>query len=144
MKILILNGPNLNLLGIREKAIYGSRSFEDYFEELQKDFPGLELTYFQSNTEGELINKLHELGFTYKGIVFNAGAYTNPSLALSDAVKAIDTPVVEVHISNIHQREEFRHHSVIAPIVVGQICGFGLDSYKAALYVAIRKLQEEG
>lgn len=133
MKILILNGPNLNLLGIREKAVYGSRSFEDYFEELQEAFPAMELSYFQSNTEGTLIDKLHEVGFSYKGIVFNAGAYTHTSVALSDAVKAIEAPVVEVHISNIYAREAFRHKSMIAPYCTGSIVGFGLESYRLAL-----------
>ncbi|MCC9167162.1 type II 3-dehydroquinate dehydratase [Pontibacter harenae] len=133
MKILILNGPNLNLLGTREKSIYGSRSFEDYFEELKENFPDLELSYFQSNTEGILIDKLHEVGFTYKGIVLNAGAYTHTSVAISDAIKAIDTPVVEVHISNVFAREAFRHKSMIAPYCTGSISGFGLDSYRLAL-----------
>lgn len=133
MKILILNGPNLNLLGIREKAVYGSRSFEDYFEELKEDFAGLELTYFQSNTEGVLIDKLHELGYTYKGIIINAGAYTHTSVALSDAIKAIEAPVVEVHISNVYAREAFRHKSMLAPYCVGSISGFGLESYRLAL-----------
>lgn len=133
MKILILNGPNLNLLGVREKAVYGSRSFEDYFEELKEAFPGLELSYFQSNTEGTLIDKLHEVGFSYKGIVFNAGAYTHTSVALSDAVKAIEAPVIEVHISNIYAREAFRHKSMIAPYCNGSIVGFGLESYRLAL-----------
>lgn len=133
MKILILNGPNLNLLGIREKSVYGSRSFEDYFEELKENFSGLELTYFQSNTEGVLIDKLHELGFSYKGIIMNAGAYTHTSVALSDAIKAIEAPVVEVHISNVYAREAFRHKSMLAPYCVGSISGFGLESYRLAL-----------
>ncbi|PRY13231.1 3-dehydroquinate dehydratase [Pontibacter ummariensis] len=134
MKILILNGPNLNLLGIREKSVYGNRSFEDYFDELKEAFPALELSYFQSNTEGTLIDKLHEVGFgDYKGIVFNAGAYTHTSVALSDAIKAIDTPVIEVHISNVYAREAFRHKSMIAPHCKGSIAGFGLESYRLAL-----------
>ncbi|AKD03497.1 type II 3-dehydroquinate dehydratase [Pontibacter korlensis] len=133
MKILILNGPNLNLLGVREKSVYGSRSFEDYFEELKAAFPALELSYFQSNTEGTLIDKLHEVGFSYKGIVFNAGAYTHTSVAISDAIKAIESPVVEVHISNVYAREAFRHKSMIAPYCKGSISGFGLDSYRLAL-----------
>ncbi|GHA72574.1 type II 3-dehydroquinate dehydratase [Pontibacter akesuensis] len=133
MKILILNGPNLNLLGTREKSVYGSRSFEDYYKELEEAFPGLELSTFQSNTEGTLIDKLHEVGFSYKGIVFNAGAYTHTSVALSDAVKAIDTPVIEVHISNVYAREAFRHKSMIAPHCAGSIIGFGLESYRLAL-----------
>ena len=133
MKILILNGPNLNLLGVREKAVYGSRSFEDYLVELKEAFPALELTYFQSNTEGTLIDKLHEVGFSYKGIVLNAGAYTHTSVALSDAIKAIDTPVIEVHISNVYKREAFRHKSMLAPYCEGVIVGFGLESYRLAL-----------
>ena len=133
MKVLILNGPNLNLLGVREKSVYGNRSFEDYFEELKEAFPALELSYFQSNTEGVLIDKLHEVGFSYKGIVFNAGAYTHTSVAISDAIRAIDTPVVEVHISNVFAREAFRHKSMIAPYCKGSISGFGLDSYRLAL-----------
>lgn len=133
MKLLILNGPNLNLLGVREKSVYGSRSFEDYYEELKEAFPALELEYFQSNTEGTLIDKLHEVGFSYKGIVFNAGAYTHTSVALSDAIKAIDAPVVEVHISNVYAREAFRHKSMIAPYCIGSISGFGLESYRLAL-----------
>ncbi|RAU84458.1 type II 3-dehydroquinate dehydratase [Pontibacter arcticus] len=138
MKILILNGPNLNLLGRREKSIYGSRSFEDYFEELEKDFPDMELSHFQSNTEGILIDKLHEVGFSYKGIVLNAGAYTHTSVAMSDAIKAIDTPVVEVHISNVYAREAFRHKSMLAAYCTGSISGFGLDSYRLALEYFMR------
>lgn len=134
MKILILNGPNLNLLGIREKAVYGTRSFEDYFDELKEAFPGLELTYFQSNTEGVLIDKLHEVGFgNYKGIIFNAGAYTHTSLAISDAIKAIETPVIEVHISNVFARDAIRHKSMMAPFCTGSISGFGLESYRLAV-----------
>ncbi len=134
MKILILNGPNLNLLGTREKAIYGSRSFEDYYDELKEAFPALELSYFQSNTEGVLIDKLHEVGFSsYKGIVFNAGAYTHTSLAISDAIKAIETPVIEVHISNVFARDAIRHKSMMAPFCTGSISGFGLESYRLAL-----------
>jgi 3-dehydroquinate dehydratase-2 len=133
MKILILNGPNLNLLGKREPGVYGSRGFDDYFQELQKRYPNLELTYFQSNVEGELINKLHECGFDFDGIVFNAGAYTHTSIALQDAIRAIKSPVIEVHISNVHQREEFRHKSMISSACKGVICGFGLDSYRLAI-----------
>ncbi|TXK45929.1 type II 3-dehydroquinate dehydratase [Pontibacter qinzhouensis] len=138
MKILILNGPNLNLLGVREKSIYGTQSFELYFEELKAAFPDLELSYFQSNTEGILIDKLHEVGFSYKGIVMNAGAYTHTSIALSDAIKAIETPVVEVHISNVFAREAYRHRSMIAPYCTGSISGFGLDSYRLALEYFMR------
>ncbi|MFB9863978.1 3-dehydroquinate dehydratase [Rufibacter immobilis] len=134
MKILILNGPNLNLLGRREKSIYGSRSFEDYYEkDLVPAFPDLELAYFQSNVEGVLIDKLHEVGFHYQGIVFNAGAYTHSSLALADAIAAIETPVIEVHISNVFAREATRHVTYIGGRCVGSISGFGLESYRLAL-----------
>lgn len=134
MKLMIINGPNLNLLGVREKSVYGNRSFEHYFEELKTAFPDLELEYFQSNTEGALIDKLHEVGFSYKGILINAGGYTHTSVALADAIAAITTPVVEVHISNIYAREAFRHKSMIAPRCIGSICGFGLESYRLALH----------
>jgi 3-dehydroquinate dehydratase-2 len=139
MKISIINGPNLNLLGRRETQHYGKRSFEDYLEELKESFPDLELEYFQSNTEGELINKLHEHGFGgWKGIVLNAGGYTHTSVALADAVAAIETPVVEVHISNIFARESFRHTSLLAPKCAGSISGFGLESYRLALHHFLR------
>ncbi len=133
MKLMIINGPNLNLLGIREKDIYGEMSFEAFFEELSARFSNITIEYFQSNKEGEIIDKLHETGFSYDGIVLNAGAYTHTSLALSDAVKAIATPVVEVHISNIFAREEIRHKSLIAPFCKGSISGFGLKSYELAV-----------
>lgn len=133
MKIFILNGPNLNLLGIREPSIYGNKGFNDYFEELIKSFPSIELNYFQSNHEGELIDKLHEVGFSYDGIVLNAGAYTHTSVAIGDAISAINTPVVEVHISNVYARENFRHHSFLAKNCKGVICGFGFDSYQLAI-----------
>ncbi|KAA5549541.1 type II 3-dehydroquinate dehydratase [Adhaeribacter rhizoryzae] len=133
MKYIIINGPNLNLLGVREKSVYGSRSFEHYFEELKTTYPDVELEYFQSNTEGTLIDKIHEVGFSYKGIILNAGAYTHTSLAISDAIGAITTPVIEVHISNIYAREAFRHKSLIAARCQGSICGFGLESYRLAL-----------
>lgn len=130
-KIIIINGPNLNLLGIREKNIYGSQDFQSYFEELKALYEqGVELLYFQSNHEGAIIDKLHEIGFSYDGIVLNAGAYTHTSIAIADAIAGINTPVVEVHISNVHQREAFRHHSYLAKNCVGVICGFGLNSYK--------------
>ena len=128
-----MNGPNLNLLGVREPSIYGSQSFEAYFEELKKRFPEVTLEYYQSNVEGELINKLQEVGFTYDGIVLNAGAYTHTSVALRDCIRSLKTPVIEVHISNVHQREDFRHHSFISPVCKGIICGFGLDSYRLAI-----------
>ena len=133
MKIIIINGPNLNLLGKREPEIYGSHSFEDYFKELQNKFSALDLYYFQSNIEGEIIDKLHEVGFGYDGIILNAAAYTHTSVGIGDAVKAVSTPVIEVHISNVHAREEFRHHSYIAANTRGVIAGFGLKSYDLAI-----------
>ena len=133
MKIIIINGPNLNLLGKREPEIYGLHSFEDYFKELQNKFSALDLYYFQSNIEGEIIDKLHEVGFSYDGIILNAAAYTHTSVGIGDAVKAIETPVIEVHISNVHAREEFRHHSYIAANARGVIAGFGLKSYDLAI-----------
>lgn len=133
MHILIINGPNLNLLGKREPEIYGNASFENYFEALQEKFNSVNLHYFQSNIEGVLIDKLHEIGFTYDGIILNAGAYTHTSIALADAIKSITTPVIEVHISNTFSREEFRHQSYIAPNAHGIIIGFGLKSYELAL-----------
>ncbi|WP_374539935.1 type II 3-dehydroquinate dehydratase [Flavobacterium sp.] len=133
MKFLILNGPNLNLLGTRETSIYGNQDFSSFFEELKSNFPQFQLDYFQSNIEGEIINKLHEVGFSFDGIVLNAGAYTHTSVAIGDAVKAITTPVVEVHISNTFSRETFRHQSYISPSAKGVIIGFGLDSYTLAL-----------
>ena len=133
MKIIIINGPNLNLLGKREPEIYGAFSFDDYFKELQIKFSDVDLSYFQSNIEGEIIDKLHEVGFNYDGVVLNAAAYTHTSVGIGDAVKAIDTPVIEVHISNIHAREEFRHQSYIAANAKGIIVGFGLKSYDLAV-----------
>ena len=133
MKVLIINGPNLNLLGKREPEVYGSTTFEEYFQEVKAKFPTMELPYYQSNIEGELIDKIHEVGFSYDGIVINAGAYTHTSVALRDAISGIETPVIEVHISNTHQREEFRHHSYISPVCKGVILGFGLNSYRLAL-----------
>lgn len=133
MKILILNGPNLNLLGKREPNIYGSSDFETYFNSLVKQFSEVELSYFQSNIEGILIDKLHEVGFSYDGIVFNAGAYTHTSIALADAIASITTPVIEVHISNTHSREDFRKHSMIASKCKGIIIGLGLKSYELAI-----------
>lgn len=133
MKVMIINGPNLNLLGTREKDIYGNENFESYLQKLEKRFPTLELSYYQSNVEGELINKFHEVGFSFDGIVFNGGGYTHTSVAISDAIAAIKTPVVEVHISNIHAREEFRHLSLITKECAGLITGFGLAGYDMAL-----------
>lgn len=133
MKILIINGPNINLLGRREPGIYGARSFDDYFAELKDLYLEVELEYYQSNVEGFLIDKIHEVGFSYDGIILNAGAYTHTSIALQDAIRAVKSPVIEVHISNVHQREEFRHKSMISCACKGVICGFGLDSYRLAL-----------
>jgi 3-dehydroquinate dehydratase-2 len=133
MNIQIINGPNLNLLGVREKSIYGDSSFEAYFTELQARYPNITLTYYQSNVEGEIINKLHEVGFSYDGVVLNAGAYTHTSIAIADAIAGIKTPVIEVHISNVYKREEFRHHSMLAASCKGVIAGFGLDSYRLAI-----------
>jgi 3-dehydroquinate dehydratase-2 len=133
MKLLIINGPNLNLLGKREKNIYGNKSFDDYFKKLTNAFPGIHFHFFQSNIEGELINKIHEFGFDYDGIIINAGAYTHTSIALRDAIAGIKTPVVEVHISNTLSREDFRHKSIIGPVCKGCIMGFGLQSYTLAV-----------
>lgn len=133
MKIIIINGPNLNLLGKREPEIYGAHSFDDYFKVLQNKFSAIDISYFQSNIEGEIIDKLHEVGFNYEGIILNAAAYTHTSVGIGDAVKAIETHVVEVHISNVHAREEFRHHSYIAGNAKGVIVGFGLKSYELAI-----------
>lgn len=133
MRIQIINGPNINLLGKREPSIYGEVSFEDYLQTLKARYPEVEISYYQSNVEGEMINKIHEVGFEYDGIILNAGAYTHTSIALQDALRAVTTPAIEVHISNVHQREEFRHKSLIARACRGVICGFGLDSYRLAL-----------
>lgn len=133
MKICIINGPNLNLLGKREPEIYGSLTFEDFYKTLKKKYADVELEYFQSNVEGEIINKLHEVGFHFDGVVLNAGAYTHTSVAIGDAIKGITTPVIEVHISNVHSREAFRHVSYIAPVAKGVIAGFGLQSYELAI-----------
>ena len=133
MKILLINGPNLNLLGIREKSIYGNSSFETYFMTLKETFPDLYLEYYQSNIEGELINKIHEKGFDYDGIIINAGAYTHTSVAIRDAISGVKSPVIEVHISNILTRESFRHESMIGPVCIGSIMGFGLDSYRLGI-----------
>ena len=130
---MIINGPNLNLLGTREKSVYGEQTFEDYFQKLKSKYSDVTLEYFQSNVEGELINKIQEVGFTHDGILLNAGGYTHTSVAISDAIAAVDTAVVEVHISNIFAREEFRHISLLSKNCVGIISGFGLDSYQLAL-----------
>lgn len=138
MKIQIINGPNLNLLGKREPTIYGSQSFEEYFSQLQKQFPDIELHYFQSNVEGEIINKIHEVGFSFDGIIINAGAYTHTSVAIHDALGGIKTPTIEVHISNVYAREEFRHKSLITSKCIGMLTGFGMQGYA----MAIRYFQE--
>lgn len=137
MKILIVNGPNLNLLGRREPSIYGSTDFESYLSALRQRYADVEIDYFQSNSEGRLIDCLQEHGFSVDGIVLNAGAYTHTSVALCDCIRAITSPVIEVHISNVHQREEFRHHSMISSACKGVICGFGLDSYRLAIEAII-------
>ena len=133
MKIAIINGPNLNLLGKREPEIYGNINFEDFFKSLQNEYQTADLIYFQSNHEGSIIDTLHEIGFSFDGIILNAGAYSHTSIAIADAVRAISTPVIEVHLSNIYSREPFRHHSYISETAAGVICGFGLQSYKLAL-----------
>lgn len=133
MKIIIINGPNLNLLGKREPEVYGNQTFEEYFKILKNKFPIIDLDYFQSNIEGELIDKIQEVGFTYDGIILNAAAYTHTSIGIADAIKAITTPVIEVHISNTFSREGFRHQSYISPNAKGIIIGFGLKSYELAL-----------
>lgn len=139
MKIQIINGPNLNLLGKREPEVYGNTDFETFFQNLKASFSGIEIHYYQSNVEGELINKLHEVGFEFDGIILNAGAYTHTSIAIHDAIGAIKTPVVEVHISNVYAREEFRHKSVITSKCIGLITGFGLESYALALLYLMNK-----
>jgi 3-dehydroquinate dehydratase-2 len=133
MKIIIINGPNLNLLGSREPSVYGNQTFQDYFKELENNYKQIELCYYQSNVEGELINKLHEVGFSYDGIILNAGGYTHTSVAIRDAVAAIKTAVIEVHISNVFAREDFRHVSLIAAKCKGSVSGFGMNSYRLAL-----------
>jgi 3-dehydroquinate dehydratase-2 len=130
---LLINGPNLKLLGIREQSIYGNKSYENYFQTLQESFPEIDMEYYQSNVEGELINKIHERGFTFDGIIINAGAYTHTSVAIRDAISGVKAPVIEVHISNILTRESFRHESLIGPVCIGSIMGFGLDSYRLGI-----------
>jgi 3-dehydroquinate dehydratase II len=139
MKVIIINGPNLNLLGKREKNIYGNQSFEDYFSALKAKYTHVDLHYFQSNSEGWIIDKIHEVGFEYDGIIINAGAYTHTSVAIRDAIASVTTPAVEVHISNIHAREEFRHHSHLSPVCKGVIVGLGLDGYRLALESLLSK-----
>lgn len=141
MNILIINGPNLNLLGIREPGIYGSTSFENFFENLKQTYSQVQLHYFQSNHEGEIIDRLHLDGFSMDGIVINAGAFTHTSVAIADAISAIQSPVVEVHISNVFKRESFRHHSFISPVAFGIICGFGMDSYRLAVDTLVNRIK---
>ena len=143
--VLVIHGPNLNLLGTREPEIYGHLTMQDINEDLaqQAKSSGIDIDFFQSNHEGAIIDKLHNSRGKFDYIILNAGAFTHYSIAIRDAISAVEIPTIEVHLSNVHQREEFRHHSVISPVVVGQICGFGLDSYKSALYIAIRHLTKE-
>lgn len=143
MKILLINGPNLNLLGIRETSIYGNLFFTDYFQGLKSRYPDTDLEYFQSNIEGELINKIHERGFDYDGIIINAGAYTHTSIAIRDAISGVKTPVVEVHISNILTRESFRHESIIGAACKGSIMGFGLDSYRLGIEALLEQVKSK-
>ena len=139
MKVSIINGPNLNLIGTREPSVYGNQTFEAYFENLKKQFPEVHFDYFQSNVEGELINRLHEVGFSSDAILLNAGAYTHTSVAIGDAIKGIDTSVIEIHISNTFAREDFRHTSYLTPVVKGLIIGFGLDSYRLGVESVLNK-----
>lgn len=139
MKLIIINGPNLNLLGIREKEVYGNKTFDDYFEELKERYPQVELEYYQNNVEGELINEIQEKGFLYDGIILNAGGYTHTSVAIADAVKAVKAPAVEVHISNIFAREDYRHVSYLGKNCAGSISGFGLKSYDLAIEYFLKK-----
>ncbi len=143
MKIQIINGPNLNLLGTREPGIYGSSTFDSYLEELRAQYPDMQVDYYQSNIEGCLIDKMQQTGFSYDGIVLNAGAYTHTSVALQDCIRSLRCPVVEVHISNVHKREEFRHKSMISCACLGVIAGFGLDSYRLAIEALTRHKEQE-
>ncbi len=143
MMIYIINGPNLNLLGLREPGVYGGMAFSDYLSQLKEAYPGIEFGYFQSNVEGELINAIQEAGFGSDGIILNAGGYTHTSVAIRDAIKAVPAPVVEVHISNVHAREAFRHQSMLSAACLGVITGFGLDSYRLAVE-AILSIKKEG
>jgi len=141
MKIIIINGPNLNLLGKREPAIYGATSFDEYFKELKEEFNDVDFEYYQSNVEGEIIDRLQSVGFTYDGVVLNAGGYSHTSVSIADAIAAIETPVIEVHISNIHAREEFRHQSLLSKNCAGVITGLGLESYRLAIVYLIMKIK---
>ena len=139
MRIQIINGPNINLLGKREPEIYGNTTFEDYLKTLCSQYPDIQIDYYQSNVEGFMIDKIHEVGFEYDGIILNAGAYTHTSIALQDAIRSVTTPVIEVHISNVHKREAFRHVSMVSCACLGVICGFGLNSYRLALEALLNK-----
>mgnify|MGYP003590376987 CR=1 FL=1 len=139
MRIQIINGPNINLLGKREPEIYGNTTFEDYLKTLRSQYPDIQIDYYQSNVEGFMIDKIHEVGFEYDGIILNAGAYTHTSIALQDAIRSVTTPIIEVHISNVHKREAFRHVSMISCACLGVICGFGLNSYRLALEALLNK-----
>lgn len=141
MKIQIINGPNLNLLGVREKSIYGNQSFESYFETLKEKYPSIGLFYYQSNVEGEIINKIHDVGFDFDAIIINAGGYTHSSVAIADAVSAVSADTIEVHISNVHAREEFRHKSLLSPVCKGVITGFGLDVYRLAIESVLNSIK---
>lgn len=143
MQILIVNGPNLNLLGVREPDVYGKETFSDYLKNLQKKYSDVDISYFQSNIEGELINKIHEVGFLYDGIILNAGAYTHTSIAIADAISAVNSPVIEVHISNTARRESFRHISYLTAVCRGVIMGFGLKSYELALMALVGERGKE-
>jgi 3-dehydroquinate dehydratase II len=143
MKIQIINGPNLNLLGKREPEKYGTTSFEEYLNKLQSDFPEVEVAYYQSNIEGEIINKIHETGFDYDGIILNAGGYTHTSVSIADAVAAVNAPVIEVHITNISAREGFRHNSIVGRYCAGSIIGLGLYGYKLALEAVIESVKNQ-
>lgn len=144
MKILIINGPNLNLLGVREPEVYGKETFTDYLEKLKAKYPAVDISYYQSNIEGELIDKIHEVGFSYDGIILNAGAYTHTSIAIADAISGVKTPVIEVHISNTARREAFRHVSFLTPVCRGVIMGFGLTSYELALQAFLESSADTG
>ena len=139
-KIIIINGPNLNLLGVREPGVYGSRTFESYLQEMRQQLPDVQIDYYQSNVEGELINKIQEVGFSYDGILMNAGGYSHTSVAIRDAISAVTTPVIEVHISNIFAREEYRHHSMLSGVCRGMVCGLGLEGYRLAIESLLRTI----
>lgn len=142
MQLLIINGPNLNLLGKREPSVYGKTSFDSYFQQLTEGYPAVDLSYFQSNSEGDIVSKIQEAGFTVDGIILNAAAYTHTSVAIADAISAVNSPVIEVHISNVHARESFRHHSFVSAVARGVIIGLGLDGYRLAIDYFVRSLEQ--